>query len=178
MGSRKIFALDTSAFIAGFNPSEIDYDMYSVPHVEKELVKAGLPKVRFQTAVESGKLKIQIPHVRYVKAVKESATETGDILYLSEADILVLALAAQLKDEGCTPTVVTDDYSMQNVASKNNISFTSLATFGIRYRLQWQIYCPACRKKYPSNYKHIDCQICGTKLKRKPKTKSPTNQDT
>ncbi len=178
MGSRKIFALDTSAFIAGFNPSEIDYDMYSVPHVEKELVKAGLPKVRFQTAVESGKLKIQIPHVRYVKAVEESATETGDILYLSKADILVLALAAQLKDEGCTPTVVTDDYSMQNVASKNNISFTSLATFGIRYRLQWQIYCPACRQKYPSNYKHIDCQICGTKLKRKPKTRSPTNQDT
>jgi len=178
MGSQKIIVLDTSAFVAGFNPSAVDYDMYSVPEVERELVKAGLLIIRFQAAVEAGKLKVQTPDAYHVEAVRKASKETGDILYLSEADILVLALAAQLKDEGLTPTVVTDDYSMQNVAAKIGVNFTSLATFGIRYHLQWLIYCPACRRKYPTDYKQKDCEVCGTRLKRKPQTKSPVNQPT
>jgi len=178
MGSRKIIVLDTSAFVAGFNPSAVNYDFYSVPEVERELIKVGLQKVRFQAAVEAGKLKVQAPYTHHVEAVKKASKETGDILYLSEADILVLALASQLKDEGHTPTVATDDYSMQNVATKIGVNFTSLATFGIRYHLQWLIYCPACRRKYPSDYKHKYCEICGTRLKRKPQTKSPANETT
>lgn len=178
MGSRRTIVLDTSAFIAGFNPSAVDYDLYTVPEVERELIKASLPEVRFQAAVEAGKLKVQTPDALHVAAIKEASKETGDILYLSEADMFVLALAAQLKDEGCTPTIVTDDYSMQNVATKIGINFTSLATFGIRFYLKWLIYCPACRRKYPSDYKYKDCEVCGTSLKRKPQTKSPVNEST
>jgi UPF0271 protein len=178
MGSRKTLVLDTSAFIAGFNPSAVDYDLYTVPEVEHELINASLPEVRFQAAVGAKKLEVQSPDVRYVNDVKNASTEMGDILYLSEVDILVLALAAQLKDEGHTPTIVTDDYSMQNVATKIGVNFTSLATFGIRYQLKWLIYCPACRRKYPSDYKNKDCEVCGTRLKRKPQSKSPTNGPT
>ncbi len=176
MGSRRTLVLDTSAFIAGFNSSAVDCDLYSVPEVEGELTRDDLLKVRFQAAVESGKLRILSPDARYLGAVREASKEMGDTRYLSEADMHVIALAAQLKDEERSPTIVTDDYSIQNMATKIGVNFTSLATFGIRYQLQWLLYCPGCRRKYPSDYKHRDCEICGTRLKRKPQTKKPANE--
>jgi rRNA maturation endonuclease Nob1 len=69
--------------------------------------------------------------------------------------------------------IATDDYSIQNVANQMGIEFASLATFGIRFRLQWIRYCPACHKKYPANYKFRKCEVCGTELKRKPLRKTP-----
>jgi len=176
MGSRRTLVLDTSAFIAGFNSSAVDCDLYSVPEVELELTRDDLLKVRFQAAVESGKLRILTPDARYLGAVREASKEMGDTRYLSEADMHVIALAAQLKDEERSPTIVTDDYSIQNMATKIGVNFTSLATFGIRYQLQWLLYCPGCRRKYPSDYKQRDCEICGTRLKRKPQTKKPANE--
>jgi len=37
----------------------------------------------------------------------------------------------ELKDSGYAPQIVTDDYSIQNVATKMGIEFLSLATLGI-----------------------------------------------
>jgi rRNA maturation endonuclease Nob1 len=48
------------------------------------------------------------------------------------------------------------------------IDFTSLATFGIRFQLEWVRYCPACHRKYPADYRLKRCEVCGTELKRKP----------
>ncbi|MDH5754641.1 MAG: ribonuclease VapC, partial [Candidatus Bathyarchaeota archaeon] len=80
----------------------------------------------------------------------------------------VLALALELKTHGYSPLIATDDYSIQNVANQMDIEFASLATFGIRFRLQWIRYCPACHKRYPADYKSRRCEVCGTELKRKP----------
>jgi len=173
VGSRRILVLDTSAFIAGFNPSAVDCDTYSVPMVEHELSKDDLLKLRFQAAVDSRKLRVLQPEARYLKTVEEASKEMGDVRYLSAADLQVIALAAQLKDEGHSPTIITDDYSIQNVATKISMNFAPLATFGIRLQLQWQLYCPGCRRKYPSDYKHKDCEVCGTRLKRKPQSRKP-----
>jgi len=173
MGSRRTLVLDTSAFIAGFTPSSVDCDAYSVPEVERELAKDNILKLRFQASVDSGKLRILQPEARYMKAVEEASKEMGDVRYLSEADLHVIALAAQLKGGGRSPIIVTDDYSIQNVATKIGANFAPLATFGIRLQLQWQLYCPGCRRKYPSDYKHKECEVCGTRLKRKPQSKKP-----
>ena len=122
--------------------------------------------------MESGKLKLEKPRVRFLNEVKETSKAIGDVLYLSEVDLQVLALALEQKGAGYNPLIVTDDYSIQNVAKQIGVNFASLATFGIRYRLKWILYCPACRRKYPSDYKPRTCQICGTKLKRKPLKKT------
>ena len=92
--------------------------------------------------------------------------------YLSEADMQVLALALELKSRGSTPLIVTDDYSIQNVANKIDVDFTALLTFGIKFRFKWILYCPACYRKYPQDYKFKVCEVCGTELKRKPKKKT------
>ena len=163
-----MIVLDTSAFLTGFDPFSISEEQYTVPAVKEEIRESSMAWVRFKTAVENGKLKVRTPGKIFADKAKSSATFVGDAFFLSEADLQVLALALELKMRGYSPLVATDDYSMQNVADQMGIGFTSLATFGIRFRLQWIRYCPACHKKYPSDYKSRRCEVCGTELKRKP----------
>jgi len=170
--SRRAIVLDTSAFIAGFDPLSVADEVYSVPSVERELASNSLPWTRFKTAIESGKLRVKAPTRTFLERVKESSKTVGDVLFLSEVDLYVLALALELKSTGHSPLIVTDDYSIQNVANQIGVEFASLMTFGIRFRHHWIMYCPACYRKYPSDYKGDSCEVCGTKLKRKPLRKT------
>jgi UPF0271 protein len=136
--------------------------------VEVELASGSLPWVRFKTAVENGKLKLRVPKTEFLDRVRESSRDVGDMLLLSDVDLQVLALALELKSAANEPLIVTDDYSIQNVANQLGLEFASLMTFGIRFRLHWIRYCPACRRKYPPDYRHRKCEVCGTELKRKP----------
>lgn len=160
--------MDTSAFVAGFDPFLINENQYTVPMVEKEFLGNQVARMRFKTAIESGKLEIKEPDKAFIEKVKASANILGDFSFLSETDIQVLALALQLKTLGLNPLIATDDYSIQNVARHLGIEFAPLATFGIRRLLRWIRYCPACRRKYPADYQSKTCEVCGTELKRKP----------
>ena len=160
--------LDTSAFLAGFDPFSVSEDQVTVPKVEEEIRSTSMTWVRFKTAVENGKVKIKAPSEEYWNKVKASAKKVGDMFFLSETDLQILALASELKAEGRTPQIVTDDYSIQNVATQLGIEFMALATFGISRLLNWIRYCPACHRKYPADYKSTTCEVCGTELKRKP----------
>jgi len=168
---KRIVVLDTSAFVAGFDPFSISEQQYTVPMVKEELIRNSMSWVRLKTAINSGKLKVRMPDKRFVEEAEASATVVGDTFFLSEADIQVLALALELKNNGYEPLIASDDYSIQNVANQMGIKFASLATLGIRLRLKWIRYCPACRKKYPASYKLKECEVCGTELKRKPSRK-------
>jgi UPF0271 protein len=169
---KRVLVLDTSAFLAGFDPFSISEEQYTTPMVREEVTGASMPRVRVNTAVESGKLQIKTPDTDFLKCVRTSANAVGDVYFLSETDLQVLALALELKTRGFLPRIVSDDYSIQNVANQLGIEFAALATFGIRFRLQWIRYCPACHKKYPADYKSSKCEVCGTELKRKPAGKT------
>ncbi|MCS7115254.1 MAG: ribonuclease VapC [Candidatus Bathyarchaeota archaeon] len=160
--------LDTSAFVAGYDPLSITDGQCTVPAVKEEVAENSMAWVRFKTALESGKLKVKMPENVFLEKVKTAAVTVGDWFFLSEADLQVLALALQLKAQGYIPLVVTDDYSIQNVAKHLEIKYAPLATFGIRTILKWVRYCPACRRKYSASYKFRTCEVCGTELKRKP----------
>ncbi|MGB9740459.1 MAG: NOB1 family endonuclease [Candidatus Bathyarchaeia archaeon] len=165
---KRAIVLDTSALVAGFDPFSISEEQYTVPLVREELKGNALTRVRLNTAIERGKIIIRKPEKTFLDIVKTSATVVGDKFSLSEADLQVLALALELKDQGYSPLIASDDYSIQNVANHMGIDFASLATFGIRFQLEWIRYCPACHRKYPADYKLRTCEVCGTELKRKP----------
>lgn len=167
-----MLVLDTSAFIAGFDPFGVTDPVFTVPAVGQEVVSNSIMYTRFRTAVESGKLQVKAPSTLFVDKVAESSKALGDLLYLSDTDKQVLALALELKNAGEDALIVTDDYSIQNVADQLSLGFAPLMTFGIRYRLDWVIYCPACHRKYPTDYKPKTCETCGTELKRKPLKKT------
>lgn len=159
--------------MAGFDPLSISEEQVTVPMVKEEIKESSIAWVRFRTAEQSRKLNVRAPKKIFMDKVKASATLVGDTFFLSEADLQVLALALELKTQSYSPMIATDDYSIQNVANQMSIEFASLATFGIRFRLQWIRYCPACHKRYPADYKSRRCEVCGTELKRKPSRRKP-----
>jgi endoribonuclease Nob1 len=164
-----VIVLDTSSFIAGYDAFGANEEQFTAPNVEGEMKANSMNLVRFQAALESGKVKIKAPSEQFLKQVQETASKVGDSYLLSETDMQLLALALEFKVNGSAPQIVTDDYSIQNVATKLGIDFKALATFGIKKLLEWIRYCPACHREYPVNCKTTECQICGTELKRKPK---------
>jgi UPF0271 protein len=165
---QRVIVLDTSAFLAGFDPFSLGDEQVTVPKVEEEILRNYMIKMRFQTAVESGKVKVRAPTEEFTTTARASASKVGDSFKLSTADMQLLALALELKAQGLMPQIVTDDYSIQNVSRELGIDFLALATFGIKRLLEWIRYCPACHRQYPANYKSKECQVCGTELKRKP----------
>jgi UPF0271 protein len=159
--------LDTSALVVGFNPISSRLPTYSVPEVARELSLSGLPKTRFETAIELGHLKMRSPREESCKKVSVEMGKLGEDESLSEADFKILALALDLRDEGEDPVVVSDDYAIQNVAEKLGLPYSSLATFGISYEYNWVLFCPACYRRFPQTYPENLCGICGTRLRRK-----------
>lgn len=124
-------------------------------------------KLAVQVSISSGKIRIEDPDHVSIDVVRKAARETGDISSLSETDIHVLALAHNLKSRG-TPIIVTDDYSMQNVARELGIRYQKAIQWGIRRKLKWQLYCPSCYARYDPDYRSRVCEVCGALLKRKP----------
>ena len=141
--------------------------------VRRELTPKSMPWIRFNAAVENRKLRVIKPKISFLRKIKEASESVGDVRYLSEADMQILALALELKSADLDPLIVTDDYSIQNVANQIGVNFASLVTYGIRFRFDWILYCPACHRKYSSDYKFKSCEVCGTELKRKPLRKTP-----
>ncbi len=170
--------LDTSALLAGFDPFSVNEDQVTVTEVKEEIRSTTMSWVRFKTAVENGKLKVKTPAKEYWNKVKAHASIVGDSFFLSETDMQILALALEIKSAGCTPQIVTDDYSIQNVATQMGIEFMPLVTFGIRRLLEWVRYCPACHRKYTSDHNSMKCVVCGTMLKRKPRRATKNLKDT
>ncbi|MDQ1279957.1 MAG: endoribonuclease Nob1 [Thermoproteota archaeon] len=165
--SKKVIVLDTSAFLMGYNPLSIEEEQFAVNAVASELSFEDAASTRFRMAVDVGKVKLRDPSTKSVKKVEEVSKRLGDSLSLSEVDRGVLALALELKESGFTPFIVSDDYAVQNVADQLGIGYSSLSNFGIRYRFQWILVCPACHRRYPPTFSQKECSICGTILKRR-----------
>jgi UPF0271 protein len=151
----------------GLDPLGLDFESYSVPEVADELREQTGPSYRLTVSRSSGKLTIRSPTAASLEEVAEKARVLGDRVVLSKADTSVLALALDLRGEGKTPVIVSDDYAVQNVAEGIRIAYQPLATLGIREKFSWIYYCPACYRRYAQTDLQV-CQVCGTKLKRKP----------
>ena len=161
--------MDTSAFLAGYDPFSAGEIQVTVSNVEEEIRTNSMTWVRFKAATDSGKVLMKRPSEEAVRQVEACAIQVGDSFFLSETDKQVLALAFELKIATGNPLIITDDYSMQNVAKRLGIEFASLATLGIRRVLEWIRYCPACHREYSANHASVECDVCGTQLKRKPR---------
>ena len=159
--------LDTSAFIQGYNLST-DEEYYTVPEVLGE-IREELGRLRYEGARGSGRLREISPEEPWVEEIEEKARASGENHKLSATDKRLLALGLQLKAGGREPTVVSDDYSVQNMASRLGFRFVSQATRGIKKVLTWTIYCPGCRRAFDSPQEDDVCPVCGTELKRKPR---------
>jgi UPF0271 protein len=70
----------------------------------------------------------------------------------------VLALAVELK-----AVLMTDDYSIQNLARAMGIEYRAVGMKGIKELVQWKYRCTGCRREWDVN--HPDCPVCGSALR-------------
>lgn len=160
----KIYVLDASAIIGGFYSKEtMNFTTAGVILEIKDLKS----KIVLQSAIENGCITIKDPSPEGVRELETVLRESGDILRLSDVDKNIVALAVTLKNEGFKPTLVTDDYSMQNVLKIIGMPYRSVLTEGIKKIIGWVKICKGCKKEYPPEYQFDECEICGSRIIRK-----------
>jgi UPF0271 protein len=103
-------------------------------------------------------LSIQEPSKEALMKVRKASQGTGDDARLSEADLTVLALAL---DTG--GTILTDDYSIQNLATSMGIPFRTISQKGIQGLFKWNYRCKGCRKVFSCAQK--ECPVCGSEVR-------------
>jgi len=93
-----------------------------------------------------------------IDKVSQIAKKSGDLGRLSPVDITVLALGL---DTG--GTILTDDYSIQNVAKLMGLPCRAVGQAGIKRVEKWNYKCIGCGKWFKE--KANECPICGSAMK-------------
>lgn len=145
--------LDTSALF-GLEQVPADWEAFVTEGVLAELEKYGDRRADNLLSV----VKVSQATSKTVNAVKQAAKGTGDSSRLSAVDIEVLALAMELEAH-----VVTDDYSIQNLATVLKVGYLPLSMKGITKVVHWNYLCIGCGKVFREQ--HPDCPICGSPLR-------------
>jgi len=171
----EVYVLDSSGIIGGFISRKLPNFTNSQVIMEIKDLKS---QIALQSAIENGLITIKEPDSQDIKEVEKVIKESGDVLRLSDVDKQVLALAISLKRDNMVPTVVTDDYSIQNVLKIMGISYRSVLTKGIEDVVGWVKFCKGCKKRYPSDYSQKECEICGSPISRKRIKKQKKTNDT
>jgi UPF0271 protein len=148
------FVLDATAIRAGVSTQDRT-QWFTIPGVIDE-VQRGKVSGDLELAIEIS-ITVMVPGDQARCKIMETAKKTGDDGRLSATDIELLALALELK-----ATIVSDDYSVQNVASILEIPIkTNLE--GIRKIIHWTYRCRGCGRYYEK--KESDCPICGAEVR-------------
>jgi UPF0271 protein len=166
---KQFFIIDTSAILSG-RPIHLDnITMVTTPGVSEELSPGGRDYQTFELLQEKG-LAIHLPSKASLQLIRTTAQETGDEKRLSSADIEVLALALDInKESSQEATILTDDYSIQNVASTLHIKFQGFSQKEITKRFKWVSRCPGCGRQFQESMSI--CPVCGTTTRSSPRKK-------
>ncbi len=145
--------LDASALLTG---RPFPGELVTVPGVLREVRRHGLtPQLE---AVLETQVRILEAGPEARKRVQAVAEATGDIQRLSPTDRELLGLALELGG-----TLVTDDYSIQNVCRTLAIPYEPVLMPGIREAWRWSYRCTGCGRTWPEW--HDECPVCGSPLK-------------
>lgn len=155
--STTIFVPDTSAILTG------KIDIFSLNSIVPESVLNEIRKGKESRIYNEGLhiLKTATPTQQSVEIVREAAKSSGDISFLSSTDIDVIAIALEVKG-----VILSDDYSLQNVASKLNIAFKPCGLKGIEKQIKWEFRCRACGLRRSERVEF--CPVCGHVMTRYP----------
>jgi len=159
----KVYVLDTSAILSGKPLNFADAEMITTFSVSSELKPGGKDYQNFMYLKDKG-LKFQIPSKESIDFVKKTSKKTGDAGRISQVDLEILALAWDLQKNNLNIVILSDDYSIQNLASELKIKFESISQKGITKKLKWGVRCTGCNKKFKDNISV--CPICGSDTKK------------
>ncbi|MDW7990391.1 MAG: NOB1 family endonuclease [Archaeoglobaceae archaeon] len=150
MNNVRVYILDAGAI---FQKKAVYENMVTVPEVVSEILDEN------STLYLSVKnLRVECASEKSIEMVKKVSRKTGDIYRLSETDLKVLAKALDEKNSGNDPVIVTDDYSIQNVAVTLGIEFECVVHSKISKGFKWMKTCKGCGRRVDTDL----CPVCGS----------------
>lgn len=157
-----IYLLDSSAILNDFGFSFYSNDLYIIsPLIAKEF-KDMRSKLLVNAAIHSKVLEIREPSQEALTKVKAESISKG--MNCSDADLSVLGLALDLREEGKKFELITDDHSIQNLSISFKIPFKSIIQGTIKKQISIARKCPNCRKEIPKEGSQKVCDFCGANL--------------
>lgn len=154
------FILDTSAILSGILTKSFGGSIWVTEEILSEIKQFEL-NMLINTYIETGVLNIGYPSACSVHKVISTAVKLGEIPALSKVDISILALGIDLLSQGKNVTILTNDYSIQNVALELGIKCKSVGKQKISRRIVWLHYCQDCG--YSAKVIIDSCPRCGSK---------------
>ncbi|MFX1379326.1 MAG: NOB1 family endonuclease [Promethearchaeota archaeon] len=171
-----IYIFDTNIFLTGIDFNLIEGIIYTTPSIIEEVNDSRYKEKnrnilnRIKVAIGTNKLKIKVPKNEYITKISEVSKNTGDFNALSDPDKELLAISLELiETQGENIKIYSNDYSIENICAELNIPYHSLYKDGIKSKIIWEIFCPYCKKVHSSEDFNKICEICGSKLRRRPK---------
>lgn len=158
--------LDTSLLLGGKEPPR-GPSWATTPEAAAEVSPGGKDARRYEGWITLG-LQVRSANQDSVDRVEGTAMAAGNLGRLSVADVSLAALALDL-----SATLVTDDYTLLDVASRLHIPTQTVNMPGIAAALDFRPRCMGCGKWYETAPKKDECIICGSAVKAKPWKPTP-----
>jgi len=168
---RKYIA-DSAVFIMGNCPISAS-EMVTIPQVEDE-IRSEDARLRYDISKAEG-LRVEAVEAEFLTRISEEAKHTRDIEKLSPTDLGVLAKALEYKMRINEDAVlITDDFAVQNIAARLEISVLPVAQRTIQNKIVWQKQCIGCFRHFKDG---DDCPVCGSPLRKKAKRKTAKKEN-
>ena len=146
----KVYVIDSSVIF--LRKAHYDF-MITIPEVVDEIKDE---KSKFYFSLLD--IRVEEPTEESVREVEEVARRTGDIHKLSKTDLKLLAKTLDEVKEGREVVLVTDDYSIQNVAMELGLRIENIIQPTISKAFKWVKVCRGCGRRIDGDV----CPICGS----------------
>jgi UPF0271 protein len=153
--------LDTSLLLGGKDPPR-GPSWATTPEAAAEVKPGGKDARRYDAWITTG-LQVRSATQDSIDRVEEIAMAAGNLGRLSDADLSLAALALDL-----VGTLITDDYTLLDVARRLNIPTQTVNTAGIERTLDFRPRCIGCGRWFDAMPKAEECPVCGSPVKSKP----------
>jgi UPF0271 protein len=154
------FVLDTSLLLGGKDPPRGQWA--TTPQAAAEVSPGGRDARRYEDWLSLG-LQVREPAAEARTRTEDVARAAGTLGRLSPADLSLLALASELG-----AVLVTDDYTMLDVAARMGVHTQTVNQAGIRGSLDFRPRCSGCGRWFDAPQKNDECPVCGSPVKAKP----------
>ncbi|MEM0505441.1 MAG: NOB1 family endonuclease [Sulfolobales archaeon] len=159
------YVLDAAALFASYQLMlPHDVRVVTTPLIIEE-VKDEASKESIGLSLSAGKLSIVDVDDDLMREAVRVAEELGEVGKLSRADLSLIALMIKYLREGCSVILVTDDYSIQNVATYLNIYVLGVKRRVIEKVIKYVWVCESCG--YRGEFDEF-CPVCGGRMVRRP----------
>lgn len=155
--------LDTSLLLGGKDPPR-GAAWATTPEAAAEVSPGGRDARRYEDWASLG-LQVREPSAASRSKVEEAGARAGNLPRLSPADRSLLALALDL---GVDATLVTDDYTMLDLAARLRIRTQTVNQEGIRSPVDFRPRCAGCGRWFDAMPHSQDCPVCGSPVKPRP----------